>query len=103
LYHALGGNHDWRMIWFRRVTIGFLSDTLRQTILNLKRDNTLWKWSTFRSAASFLFGKRGLYRRSFKAWRAYTRRDFHPRQQDSELSHRWLMDNAREYSVVSAQ
>jgi hypothetical protein len=32
----------------------FLSDTVRQTINNLKRDRTLWKWRTWKSAASFL-------------------------------------------------
>jgi predicted metal-dependent hydrolase len=100
IYAALGGNHTWRIKWFRRITVVFLSDTLRQTVNNLSHDGTLWKWSTWASAASFLFGKRGLVRQTFKPWRAYLREDFHPDQQATELSARWLADNARAYTTV---
>ncbi len=102
LYQALGGDHAWRVIWFRRVTLIFLGDTLRQTLANLKRDGTLWQWRTWTSAASYLFGKRGLIRRNYKPWRAYLRRDFHPDQQDSDLSRRWLAQNTQEYAPVGA-
>jgi len=102
LYQALDGDHDWRLIWMRRVTMIFLGDTLRQTISNLKRDGTLWQWATWKSAASFLFGKRGLVRQTYPAWRQYFRRDFHPAQQDNELSRRWLNDNADAYTLVGA-
>jgi predicted metal-dependent hydrolase len=100
LYQALGGDHAWRIKWFRRVTIFFLSDVVRQTVDNLRRDGTLWKWSTWKSAGLYLFGPRGLIRETFKPWREYTRRDFHPSQQDSELSQRWLAANAGDYSLV---
>jgi predicted metal-dependent hydrolase len=100
LYQALGGGHEWRVTWFRRVTMIFLGDTLRQTIANLKRDGTLWQWRTWKSAASFLFGKRGLVRSSYAAWREYFREDFHPEQQHSDLSQRWLRQNGEAYSVV---
>src|SRR3712207_6871491 len=52
LYQALDGDHTWRIRWFRRVTLIFLGDTLRQTISNLRQDGTLWKWSTWKSAGS---------------------------------------------------
>ncbi|RJF97339.1 metal-dependent hydrolase [Noviherbaspirillum saxi] len=100
LYQGLGGTHAWRITWFRRVTLIFLGDTLRQTINNLQRDGTLWKWSTWKSAANYLFGKRGLVRQSYRPWREYLRRDFHPSQQESELSSRWLADNANAYKPV---
>lgn len=100
LYQALGGSHEWRMTWFRRITVFFLMDTLRQTVNNLRRDGTLWKWSTWTSGASYLFGKRGLIRETIGPWRAYKRRDFHPTQQESELSRRWLADNSGQYTVV---
>jgi hypothetical protein len=45
LYHALGGSHAWRVRWMRRVTVIFLTDTLRQTMDNLRRDGTLWQWT----------------------------------------------------------
>ncbi|RZJ15427.1 MAG: metal-dependent hydrolase [Haliea sp.] len=102
VYAALGGNQAWRIKWFRRITVIFLSDTLRQTVNNLRHDGTLWTWSTWTSAASFLFGQRGLVRQTFKPWRAYLREGFHPDQQATELSARWLADNARAYSTVGA-
>jgi len=94
VYVALGGSHEWRVQWMKRVTWIFLGDTLRQTIDNLRRDGTLWKWSTWKSAASYLFGKRGIVRQNYKGWREYFRRDFHPSQQDSTASARWLKDHA---------
>jgi predicted metal-dependent hydrolase len=63
----------------------------------------LWKWQTWKSAASFLFGKRGLLRRTYPAWRAYFRRDFHPSQQNSELSRRWLESHTDAFSLVGSR
>lgn len=102
LYRALGGDETWRLRWFRRITIIFVGDTLRQTVSNLRRDRTLWKWRTWRSAAAFLFGARGLVRQTFAPWRAYRRRDFHPDDLRSDLSSRWLRDNASAWSAVGA-
>ncbi|WP_066265996.1 metal-dependent hydrolase [Hydrogenophaga palleronii] len=100
LYHALGGSHAWRKTWMRRITLIFLSDTLRQTVSNLRRDGTLWRWSTWRSGARHMLGRDGLLRQSFRPWRAYFRPDFHPSQQTSELSADWLRDNTSSYSRV---
>lgn len=100
LYQALGGDHAWRVRWFRRITLIFLGDTVRQTLSNLRQDGTLWKWSTWRSAASCLFGRRGLVRQTFRPWKDYLRRDFHPSQQDSSASERWLADNHARFSLV---
>lgn len=102
VYTALGGNHEWRVKWFRRITLVFLTDTLRQTVNNLQRDGTLWKWRTWKSASSFLFGKRGLMRQTFSSWREYVREDFHPNQQATDLSARWLADNSGQYSLAGA-
>ena len=84
----------------RRVTVIFLTDTLRQTMDNLRRDGTLWKWSTWSSAWRHLLGRDGLLRCSWKPWRAYFRHDFHPSQQESTLSSRWLRDNVALYARV---
>jgi predicted metal-dependent hydrolase len=102
LYQALDGGHQWRVTWMRRVTLIFLGDTLRQTVNNLRQDGTLWKWSTWKSAAGYLFGQRGLVRECYKPWREYFRRDFHPNQQESDLSRRWLADNTANYTEVGA-
>ncbi|RYF17166.1 MAG: metal-dependent hydrolase [Comamonadaceae bacterium] len=100
LYQALGGSHEWRVRWMRRVTMFFLTDALRQTVSNLRRDGTLWKWSTWRSGASYLFGKRGLVTLTYKPWKEYFRRDFHPMQQDSSASVRWLETHGDKFVPV---
>lgn len=100
LYQALGGSHGWRIRWMRRVTVIFLSDTLRQTANNLRRDGTLWRWATWVSGTRHLLGREGLLRQCFSPWRAYFRRDFHPGQQHSDLSARWLADNTSAYQAV---
>lgn len=100
LYKALGGSEAWRLKWMRRVTVIFLTDTLRQTVHNLRRDGTLWRWRTWRSAAGFLLGRNGLLRVSYRPWRAWFRADFHPSQQHSALSEHWLRDNREAYTRV---
>lgn len=100
LYRALGGNEEWRIRWFRRITRIFLADTLRQTVANLRRDGTLWRWRTWQSAGSYLFGRRGLIRLTWRPWRRYLRPDFHPSQQDSALSRQWLADHSDRYVPV---
>ncbi|MDP2263542.1 MAG: metal-dependent hydrolase [Hydrogenophaga sp.] len=102
LYQALDGSHAWRVKWMRRITFIFLSDTLLQTARNLKRDGTLWRWSTWRSGWRHLLGPQGLLRSSFQPWRAYFRPDFHPAQQTSELSDHWLRKNAALYTRVGS-
>ncbi len=98
LYLALGGSHQWRLTWFRRISLVFFTDLLRQTVNNLYHDGTLWQWRTWVSAAGFLFGKRGLISCMFKPLRAYTQEGFHPRQLHNTLSVDWL--NANQTSFV---
>jgi uncharacterized protein len=93
LYRALGGNQEWRLRWFRRVSIIFIFDILRQTWSNLRTDGTAWKWSTWKSAASLLFGRAGLVRLLARPWKDYLRSDFHPNQQDDKPSRDWLAAN----------
>jgi predicted metal-dependent hydrolase len=102
LYQALGGSHEWRITWFRRVTLIFLGDTLRQTVSNLRQDGTLWRWSTWKSAASYLFGKRGLVRQTFRPWKDYLHRDFHPADHDSSASEQWLRQHQDQFVPVGA-
>lgn len=100
LYQALGGGEAWRLKWMRRTTFFFLTDALRQTFTNLRCDGTLWRWSTWKSGANFLFGKRGFIRQTFGPWREYFRTDFHPDQQDSGAAVRWLEANRDRYVPV---
>jgi predicted metal-dependent hydrolase len=100
LYRALGGNQRWRLRWFRLITFHFLTDALRQTLSNLRRDGMLWRWNTWRSGARFLFGRGGLVRETYRPWRAYKRRDFHPRQHGSERGAQWLRENSAQFTEV---
>lgn len=102
LYQALGGSHAWRVTWMRRVAVFFLFDALRQTAANLRRDGTLWRWSTWRSGWRHLLGRDGLLRVSHAAWKAYFRPDFHPSQHHNDLSERWLQAHADLLSPVGA-
>ena len=100
LYQALDGSHAWRVKWMRRVTMIFLTDTLRQTVNNLRHDGTLWRWNTWQSAWCHMLGRQGLLSLSFRPWRAYFRADFHPSQQSSDLSETWLQQNTHLYTRV---
>jgi hypothetical protein len=101
LYRALDGNELWRRRWMRVVTVFFLADLLRQTVRNLQHDGTLWRWSTWRSAASFIFGRDGVARRTFAPWRAYFKRDFHPTQFGGQLGVQWLAQHQTDFAVVA--
>ena len=65
LYQALGGSHEWRVKWMRRVTFFFLTTRCARPRATSGSDGTLWKWSTWKSAASYLFGRRGLVRQTY--------------------------------------
>lgn len=101
VYRAMGGNTRWRLRWFRGVTAFFAVDVLRQTARNLRHDGQLWRWSTWRSGARFLFGAQGLVRQVAGPWRDYLRADFHPDQHEDARSRQWLQDNRDQYRLVA--
>lgn len=100
VYLALDGDLRWRRRWMRVVTRFFLCDLAVQTWANLRHDQAQWRWSTWRSAASFLFGRTGLVRRCFPAWREYFRSDFHPSHSDGSKGAEWLAANRASYVAV---
>jgi uncharacterized protein len=92
LYQAVSGSYKWRRRWFVYATVMFATDTLRQTANNLWHDGTLFKPSTWWSAAKFFFGRPGTKAQATgNGWlwlslghvREYLREDFHPWQQDN--------------------
>ncbi|HJV62157.1 MAG TPA: metal-dependent hydrolase, partial [Albitalea sp.] len=103
VYRALGGNDVWRRRFMRIVTWHFTTDVLRQTARNLRHDGELFRWRTWKSAASFFFGEHGLVRHCFKPWRAYFEPGFHPSQQDARLAADWLAQHEGSFSVVAAR
>ncbi len=104
LYQRLGGNHTWRMRWYRFVTLQFSSDVFRQTVNNLWRDKTLFLPSTWWSASRFLLGRHGMLWRVAKPLWAYTRKDFHPMQVGHPTqSKEWLDKHSDQWRAVGAQ
>ncbi len=103
LYSALGGNEVWRLRLFRLVSWHFCTDVLRQTLHNLWRDGSWKRASTWRSGASFLFGRDGLLPKLRGPWRDYLRADFHPAQRENPAAALWLAEHAADYQVVGAQ
>jgi predicted metal-dependent hydrolase len=102
IYQAISGDHRWRVRIFRYITVVFLGDVLRQTVQNLRHDRSLWRWSTWRSGASLLFGRDGMIRGNLGLWRDYLAPDFHPSQHDAALSRQWLVANGAQFAVVGA-
>jgi predicted metal-dependent hydrolase len=100
LYRALGGDEYWRLRIYRIVTLNFIVDALRQTLLNLWRDGSWWRLSTWVGGARLLFGHDGLVRHLREPWRRYLAQDFHPSQQDDALARRWLADNVQMWRPV---
>lgn len=103
IYRALGGNERHRLRVFKYVTFTFLLDLTVQTIHNLWHDRSLFAWSTWASAARFLFARDGLLRANYQGWRAYLSPDFQPRQHDAALSEQWLADNAGQFTVMGSR
>lgn len=103
LYQRLGGNHRWRMRWFRFVLLQFSTDVIRQTVNNLWHDGTLFKFSTWRSGLKFAFGRHGLLWRVLRPIRAYARQDFHPLQVGHPTrASDWLQAHAGEWKPVNS-
>lgn len=74
LYRAPGGSNAWRVRWYLYVGIVFMVDTMRQTVLHLRRDDTLWRPGTWISAVRMFWGRDGVAWRSIPALLRYVRR-----------------------------
>lgn len=102
LFRTVGGSERWRRRLFFVVTFHFTGDLLRQTASNLRRDGTLWRWSTWRSGARTLFARDGLLRACFGPWRRYLSPAFHPQLEDGSAGERWLAGHAALAPPVAA-
>ena len=101
LYRACGGTQSWRLQWYRRVTLLFLSDLARQTLDNLRRERQLWRLATWRAGWQLLMGPQGLLREGLAEWRLYLRADFHPLQQDGAPGQSWLAADLEHFGTVA--
>jgi len=101
VFQALGGTYRQRIGWYAYSMVVFTLECTLQTISNLRRDGTLYKPSTWWSAARCLFGRDGAVWRCTGPLLSYLRRDFHPNQhQNHALAAQWLEDNQEHFRVV---
>jgi predicted metal-dependent hydrolase len=100
-YVASGGKYWPRVLWFLHVSGIFWSDTLRQTLHNLRRDGELYKARTWTSAVRTWFGRRGLAWHILPQALHYLSPSFHPWQRDNRmLVTMWLDRNDGAYRAV---
>jgi len=105
-YQAIRGRglHSYlpRVLTYVHVSVMFWLDTFIQTTHNLRRDGTLWRAATWRSALSTWFGKAGLAWHFLKPSLAYLRPSFHPWQYaNAKLAEQWLARNDTSVRPVS--
>jgi len=101
LYCALGGSYQRRIGWYVYVLGLFAIEAVMQTSLNLHRDGTLFKPSTWWSALRFAWGRDGLIWRCTAPLLAYFRRDFHPDHNPNQaLAAQWLADHQEDFRVI---
>ena len=81
--NAIGGN-PLRQLNYFIIGIIFIISIFRITAILLKEDKQLWKWRTFRDAASLLFNHRnGIVIKLFVPWTHALKKDFHPNNHDT--------------------
>lgn len=91
LYRVLGGGSLQRIAWYAYVFAIFATESTRQTLDNLRRDGSLWRLATWRSAWRFWCGGQGMLRRCSGPLLAYLKPGFHPDDDDNRaLSAQWL-------------
>lgn len=103
-YRAAGGGYCRRVRMFALVSSLFWTDVFRQTAHNLKNDGrSLWKLSTWASAARMWFGRRGMAWHLAGPCLRYLRPSFHPWQHDNRaLAAAWLADNSTAFREISS-
>jgi uncharacterized protein len=101
VYQACGGDHAWRVKWYKRVLWIVLFDTIKQSMAMLRAERQLWSWKTLSCAADLLFGKTGLVRTMWPSFTAYLKPTFHPLHSTSFCSQQWLNENSKTYTHLS--
>ena len=101
LYHAIGGNHTWRVRVFKYSTFIFFADIGRQTLLNLWHDRALFKPGTWVSAWKLLFSPNGMVRGNYRLWKDYMKPTFHPSQEPADTARQWLLNNPQAFALVN--
>lgn len=78
VYRVVGGTEKMRIRALRRTSIFLLIDIFGGMFHMLRRDKQFWKLSTWTDGYKFLFGKKGVIRLIWPAYKDYNREGFHP-------------------------
>jgi predicted metal-dependent hydrolase len=103
LYRALGGGWWRRSAWHLWILTTFAIESSLQTAINLWRDKTFFKPSTWLSALSFAFGRDRVVWRATLPLLGYLRPGFHPVRSapaGDELAAAWLRENEAHWRAV---
>ena len=83
VYRAVGGNDRMRRRVMRSATFFLMIDFTVGAVHMLRRDRKLWSPRLWYEGFSFLFGRAGIYRRVWPAYRQWYQDGFHPWQRDT--------------------
>jgi len=83
VYRAVGGGEKMRRRAMRRTTFFLLADFTVGAAHMLRRDGKLWSPTLWFDGFRFLFGRNGVYRRVWPAYRQWFQEGFHPWQRDT--------------------
>jgi uncharacterized protein len=93
-----------RLFWTAWVLLEFHRDLTLQILDNLRRSGTLWRWSTWRGAAGWLFGRRGVAAAVSVALLAALRPGYTPAKlAASTLAGKWLTSRVEQYRVIGGR
>ena len=95
VYRAVGGGEALRRSTMRRTTFFLLLDFAGGAVHMLRRDGKLWSPRLWWQGLRFLFGRQGIYRRVWPAYRHWYAEGFHPWDRDTRPSlRRWREEQA---------
>ena len=90
VYRAVGGNDRMRRRIMRSTTFFLFFDFAVGAAHMLRRDGKLWSPRLWVEGFKFLFGRDGIYRRVWPAYKQWYQDGFHPWQRDTrDLLARW--------------
>ena len=90
VYRAIGGTEKMRKRAMWQATIFLVMDVMMGLLHMLRRDGKVWSPKLWFQGCRFLFGKNGVYRRVWPAYRQWFQDGFHPWQRDTRhLLHAW--------------
>lgn len=101
VYTALGGGRELRLFYYKRMLVFFTLDLTLQVLDNLWRDGSWRRWDTWKQAARFLLGSKGLLPMAIPSLWEYRREGFHPNQLGQpEPAQSWLTENQHAWAAV---